>query len=200
MMDNKLCLQEQWFDDPIVELPTQEVEQISVEENNLEGPEQGPELGVATLLKDLIIDIYAFTNKLDVARVNSEDFPVVKDLINTLLSENMSAIGRLQQTLSIVSPNAENINNSAEEIKVEIEANSQIENTADLDNQFYKVEYLDTDKNLVECFYKASQISNVIKHVTESFNPYLILGVSKTDFSSLSSADKKQLFESLTEV
>ena len=196
-MTYKLQLNEQWFDEETVEVPEQEMDSLTIEETSLEGPEMGEDLAVSSLLKELITDIYRFTDTLDVDRVNMESYPEIKNLLTELASESMSAIGKLQQALSIVSPNAENISNGTEEMK---QNNDTDEDSIDLENQIYKVEYLDADKKFVETFYKANQIGAVIKHLTESLHPYLILGVNQTDFNNLSADEKKNLFESVMEL
>ena len=103
-MNEELSLNEDEFDT----IPNVEVGIIHQDDVELPGPQTQEDFECTMLLSEVIQDIWALINRCNsmIVSINNED---IKSLLKDLVDDAMKNIGRLEDVMTSVSPNAENI-------------------------------------------------------------------------------------------
>ena len=103
-MNEALSLSEDEFDT----IPNVEVDVIHQDEIELPGPQTHEDFECTMLLSELIQNIWALIDRYNsiLISIDNED---IKELLKDLVDDEMKNIGRLEDAMTSVSPNAENI-------------------------------------------------------------------------------------------
>lgn len=100
----KYILNEELFDD----VPNVNIEPLTQDEIELEAPSSNEEFGATAILVDSIKNTWDMVDRYNTALASIPDENISK-VIKDILDSELINIGRLEDILKIVSPNAENI-------------------------------------------------------------------------------------------
>lgn len=103
------------------DIPDVEVNDLEVPDIIPDTPKEGPDTGIANLIHDLIIDEHKAVQSYNIAIANLETHPELITIMRDIANDKMTHIGKLEQALLNLSPNAESIMNGAIEAKNEID-------------------------------------------------------------------------------
>lgn len=123
------------------EIPDVNMPNLEVSEIQPETPKEGADMGIANLIHDLIIDEHEAILGYNAAIANLETRPELIPIMQDIANEEMNHIGMLEKALEIISPNATNIPEGAEEAKVELADESEEDPGSPVDESFISKKY-----------------------------------------------------------
>lgn len=124
--EGSFILSEDWFDD-VAEVEVLDNIEEPEEEFSKQGPDVGPDTGIAALLIDAINDEWATIDKYNsiITMMSEENKVDMMPVIQDITAEENTHVGQLQTLLQSISPNVENIVDGETEAKEQMNGENQ---------------------------------------------------------------------------